>query len=274
MALIKCKNCGHMVSDKGTKCPKCGTPIVKTESVFTTDKEEKVVAEVESPKVESVSTVDNYVEDSNNGKKVFVAIVCGIILIALAIGGYLLWKNYSDKYERQLVDGHPVYSTELVKDAEGGSPVAQRQLGVCYANGYGVEQDYLEAVRWYRKSAEQGDAEGQKELGLCYAKGKGVERDYSEAVRWYRKSAEQGNSEGQLFLGECYAIGYGVEQDYSEAVRWYRKSAEQGDEAGQYNLGLFYEYGYGVEQDYEEAKRWYRKAAEQGFEEALKRLSN
>ena len=24
MALIKCKNCGHQISDKATKCPKCG----------------------------------------------------------------------------------------------------------------------------------------------------------------------------------------------------------------------------------------------------------
>lgn len=25
MALIKCVNCGHMISDRGAKCPKCGT---------------------------------------------------------------------------------------------------------------------------------------------------------------------------------------------------------------------------------------------------------
>ena len=27
MALIECSNCGHMISDKATKCPKCGCPI-------------------------------------------------------------------------------------------------------------------------------------------------------------------------------------------------------------------------------------------------------
>ena len=26
MALIKCNECGHMISDKATKCPKCGCP--------------------------------------------------------------------------------------------------------------------------------------------------------------------------------------------------------------------------------------------------------
>ena len=60
MALIKCTECGHMVSDKGTKCPKCGTPIVKMESIITT-KNEDVISKVDPPKVETVSSVDNAV---------------------------------------------------------------------------------------------------------------------------------------------------------------------------------------------------------------------
>ena len=28
-----------------------------------------------------------------------------------------------------------------------------------FKNGYGVKQDFVEAVRWYRKAAEQGDVE-------------------------------------------------------------------------------------------------------------------
>lgn len=33
MALIKCTKCGHIISDKATKCPKCGCPTTKgTES--------------------------------------------------------------------------------------------------------------------------------------------------------------------------------------------------------------------------------------------------
>ena len=46
--------------------------------------------------------------------------------------------------------------------------MAQYGLGVCYATGQGVEQDYTQAVHWWRKAAEQGDAfaiEALKELG-------------------------------------------------------------------------------------------------------------
>ena len=50
-----------MVSDKGAKCPKCGTPIQKTEeAVKPIEKEKKVIAEVESLKD------DNPISDSSS----------------------------------------------------------------------------------------------------------------------------------------------------------------------------------------------------------------
>jgi uncharacterized protein len=55
-----------------------------------------------------------------------------------------------------------------------------------YAQGLGVEQDYAEAVKWYRKAADQGVTAAQSNLGLMYAQGLGVAQDYAEAVKWYR----------------------------------------------------------------------------------------
>ena len=50
-----------------------------------------------------------------------------------------------------------------------------------YANGEGVSQDDVEAVKWYRNAAEQGDAGEQFYLGFMYAKGGGVPEDDVEA---------------------------------------------------------------------------------------------
>ena len=65
-------------------------------------------------------------------------------------------------------------------------------MGWMYRNGYGVSQDYSEALRWFRKSAEQGNDAGQNNLGYMYLNGYGVSKDYTEAVKWYRKAARQG----------------------------------------------------------------------------------
>ena len=141
-----------------------------------------------------------------------------------------------------------------------------------YSLGRGVEQDYAEAVKWYRKSAAQGSADAQFNLGLMYFKGQCVEQDDEEAVEWFRKAAAQGSTDAQYNLGWMYENGRGVGQDYAEAVKWYRKSAIQGDADTQCHLGWMYENGLGVEQDYAEAVKWYRKSAEQGDEDAKHRL--
>ena len=65
-------------------------------------------------------------------------------------------------------------------------------------------------------------------LGTMYYLGTGVEKNYAEAVKWYRKSAEHGNFNAMELLGSMFEQGKGVEQDYEEAVKWYKKAAEKG----------------------------------------------
>ena len=71
----------------------------------------------------------------------------------------------------------PAFSEDiqtLIKNAEGGNPKAQFNLGVAYGKGEGVPQDYAESMKWYRMAAEQGLAEAQNNLGVAYETGQGV----------------------------------------------------------------------------------------------------
>ena len=82
-------------------------------------------------------------------------------------------------------------------------------------------------------AAEQGDADAQDNLGGCYYEGKGIEQDFKEAVKWYRMAAEQGDAAAQFHLGGCFAEGKGVERNSAEAMRWLNKAAEQGYEGNE-----------------------------------------
>jgi hypothetical protein len=113
--------------------------------------------------------------------------------------------------------------------------------------------DYAMALRLLPPLANQGNAIAQGLLGLMYAKGQGVQQNYAEAVKWYRLAAEQGDAIGQSFLGDVYDKGHGVAQNYAEAVKWFRLAAEQGSDVAQASLGEMYRDGYGVSQDYAEA---------------------
>ncbi|OFW08031.1 MAG: hypothetical protein A3H96_21780 [Acidobacteria bacterium RIFCSPLOWO2_02_FULL_67_36] len=78
----------------------------------------------------------------------------------------------------------------------------------------------MQAVAWYRKAADQGDVTAQFNLGVSYANGRGVPQEYAQAVTWYRKAAEQGEAGAQFNLGMMYSTGKGVPQDYVEAHKW------------------------------------------------------
>ena len=158
------------------------------------------------------------------------------------------------------------------KAADCDLPGAALNLGLAYLSGQGVPQDYTEAARWNRKAAEQGLAGAEHNLGNAYFKGQGVPQNYTEAVKWYRRAAYQGLAASQYSLGLAYANGNGVGQDYLEAARWYLKSAEQGDVDAQYNLAGLYAQGLGVAQDLAEAEKWWIKAAAQGDDQAKKCL--
>ncbi len=134
-----------------------------------------------------------------------------------------------------------------------------------------AQDDDIQAV--YQK-AKQGDVTAQFILGLMYAKGQGVKQDYTQARLWFQKAAEQGNTTAQYNLGTMYKAGQGGRQDDVQARLWFQKAAEQGNGYAQFDLGMMYDKGEGGKRDYAKAAAWYQKAAEHGHTDAQKALDN
>jgi TPR repeat protein len=156
--------------------------------------------------------------------------------------------------------------------AQQGEPHAQYNLGLLYARGQGVAQDYAQAAAWYRKAAEQGVPAAEYNLGVMYANGQGVAADPQEASKWFLKAAEQGVGDAANGLGRIYNEGAGAFKNNAEAEKWYRKAAEQGVASAAFNLGVMYDLGQGVPKDYNQAIEWYQKAADAGYAGAMANL--
>ena len=152
--------------------------------------------------------------------------------------------------------------------ADQGDASAQYNLGVMYRNGQGVEQDDAKAKSYYLQAAEQNHADAQFNLGVMYDQGQGVEQDDAKALFYYQQAAEQNHASAQYNLGVMYLNGQGVEQDYAKALFYYQQAADQGDASAQHNLGNMYAQGSGVEQDYAKALFYYQQAAEQNYANA------
>jgi len=136
----------------------------------------------------------------------------------------------------------------------------QYQVGKCYCQGIGIEQNYSEAVKWLNLSVKQGNSRAQCDLGSMYYNAEGVAKDYKKAVELFRLAVEQEDARAQNNLAVCYEYGEGVLQEYNEAIRLYNHSAKQGYWRASENLGKLYQYGKGVEKDLAQAKKHYEKA--------------
>lgn len=140
---------------------------------------------------------------------------------------------------------HPDESNKVANNsyaaAERGDAKAQFELGYAYWE----RKDYANALTWYRKAAEQGHAIAQLNLGVLYANGQGVAQNYDEALKLYQSAADQGLAQAQYNLGRMYERGLGVParqatdtlgrvtivaRDLVRAHMWHNLAAAQGHE--------------------------------------------
>lgn len=81
MALIKCKGCGHMISDRANNCPQCGYPVrlsVKQQSEFVK----------QSESTQEVFNNDSPELQPNVNKKGFIVTIIAIVII---VCGFILY---------------------------------------------------------------------------------------------------------------------------------------------------------------------------------------
>ncbi|MBQ3389173.1 MAG: sel1 repeat family protein [Thermoguttaceae bacterium] len=196
---------------------------------------------------------------------------------------------------------------EVYKSAEEGDSMSQLALGESLLNTGKDQSEKAEGVEWIRKAAEdEYNSPAHYSLGMCYAEGNGVEQDDAEAFKWFKKGADEGHYVSQYQLALCQIEGRGTEQnrdagiellqalaanDWGEEaqeklaelgvepaeislqeriirttppeVEQIYKRAEAGDESAQLSWGQTLLMNAKTESEKAEGVEWIRKAAEQ-----------
>lgn len=114
-------------------------------------------------------------------------------LLAAALGGVATFNEAN------------VWAQDAATDAVATSE-AERLYREGRALAFGLDGrkiDQKAGVEKLRKAAELGDAYATTNLGGCYANGTGVEENIEEAIRWFRKAAELGETNAQALLREA-----------------------------------------------------------------------
>lgn len=125
-----------------------------------------------------------------------------------------------------------------------------------------------------RADLDHTNADVQFGLGLKFASGTGVAQDYAQAADWYRKAAAQNHGLAHFNLGMMYANGQGVVRDEPQSVVCFGRAANLGDAGGQYNMGRSCQrasmdgLSAAAPEARIEAYKWYQLAAAQGYKTA------
>jgi localization factor PodJL len=164
-----------------------------------------------------------------------------------------------------------IASPALRLAAANGDPSAEYEVGIRFAEGRGVAQNFEEAVRWLDRAARAGIVPAQFRLGSLYEKGLGSKKDIEAARKLYVAAAEKGHAKAMHNLAVLYAEGIEGKPDYKTAAQWFSRAANHGVADSQYNLGILYARGIGVEQNLAESYKWFTLAAGQGDQDAAKK---
>jgi hypothetical protein len=88
--------------------------------------------------------------------------------------------------------------------------------------------DYQEAVKWDRLAADQRQAGSQLNLGIMYAIGRGVTQNYVEAYMLFSLAGDQGEENAREFRDDL--AGDMTPEQISEAQRLAREWAPKAEE--------------------------------------------
>lgn len=109
------------------------------------------------------------------------------------------------------------FNTAAVKQ----HPEANYMLGLCYANGYGMDVDCIKAVQHYKAAVQLGVTNAMYNLAICYENGIGIQKNVKEAIELYHCAANQGHPHAAFNLAVRYENGSDVNPDRKKASEYY-----------------------------------------------------
>ena len=111
------------------------------------------------------------------------------------------------------------------KAGNAGYTKAWYNMGMLYKD----KLDYANAYLYIDKAATIGDPQSIYSKGYMLYKGFGCQQDYRQAVKFFKQSADSGQARSMRFLGLCYRNGYGVAVNIDSAKYWLLEAKANGD---------------------------------------------
>ena len=124
--------------------------------------------------------------------------------------------------------------------AEKGDMNSQWLLANLHLNKLIESASDTDAAHWLSEAANNAHTAAQRELGLLYWRGRGVEQDADIAMNWFRLAARQKDTQAQFYIGVIYLDGAGEKSDPASALTWFKRAATNGHKMAINNIAWIY----------------------------------
>ena len=220
MAIIKCTECGHEVSNRASACPNCGCPIEKG----------KCCVECGQPIPEGVNvcpncgcpTQDNLSHDFESSKKSKSRLIWLISIMVFAFllgGGYYFYNktvNYAhSEHKAQLNiskesnDNENKFTEETVREENNIEQKAVSEDSFTTSKGTFSKERAIQM--WYEKGVEHGTSDKNLPYPRKYFNGDGTESRFKTLwVAWFGAPDNDITKEIYNIAIEKYKQGYEV----------------------------------------------------------------
>ncbi|MFQ5582349.1 MAG: tetratricopeptide repeat protein [Mariprofundaceae bacterium] len=148
-----------------------------------------------------------------------------VIPVVVLLSGFLVACGEDTSEPPRSVDVAPAKQAAKVTAAVPEPAQGIYEQGMAYAR----DNDNIRAAEFFQQAAEKGNRHAQYQLGLLFARGAGVKQDFKEARAWLHRAAMGGHPKAQYHLGEMYVRGDGVKEDHVEALAWFWLATTLGD---------------------------------------------
>ena len=178
-----------------------------------------------------------------------------------------------DYFQRAAAQGNQLATHALRNIEEGNDPQALGALGMSYAVGVHVPENFATALRLLKRAAEKGFVEILIEAGQAYQSGadsigRAVIQNEAFGFACLKAAAEFGHPIAQYMTACALMEGVGVEIDAPKAATYVKLAAAQDLGEAVLLLAGLYGNGQGVDVDPEAAVECYERAAAMGFIQA------
>ncbi len=220
-----------------------------------------IIAKAKSEEPEDIYEIAHFLEKNRYGNwRMFPKIHSGAYLEKLAEN-----SNYATEWgEEAPAVGY------FEKAAKMGYAPAMREFGLLRLGfRHSGMKDETDGVKYLQQAADASDADALLWLGICYAQGKGVQRDDVRAFQLLEQAEDQGARSAAEMLAYATLQGVGTEKNADKAVELLGKERFTDPGAPEYRLAnIFLDL-----RDYPEAVRWLQRASDKGHDEAKLQLA-